>query len=341
MRVMAGTKTLRASSMLMAGVITLAVHAGPACGGHSSPTVPSAPVSPTSTAPPASAGHSLVYANHVGMVVLVNAGLGDAGRPASSTPTRVWGWAGAEWRLIDSSGPPVRNLSGVTYDTRRQTLIMHGGTYDLGRSYGETWEWSAGWRQVASPGPGIRDHTQLAYDADRGRAVLFGGSGEDPNVAFGDTWEFDGAAWTRAASDGPPGRVHHAMQYDVNLRQVVLVGGNTPSGVTLGDVWAWDGARWAATGSMAPRSHARMTFDRTLGGLVLVGGFTPGFDMLINRGGLWTGVPSSSDPGPRYLTDIAYDERRRVLVLFGGVTPGGTVLNDTWEFDGRVWRRVG
>jgi len=307
-------------------------------------TSPSEPSPAAVTRPPASAGHSLVYADHVGMVVLVNAGLGGSAKPAASTPTRVWGWTGTEWRLLDSSGPPIRNLAGVAYDKRRQAIVMHGGTYDAGRSYGDTWEWSAGWRRVDAAGPGIRDHTQLAFDADRGRAVLFGGSGEDPNVAFGDTWEYDGASWARVAADGPPARVHHAMQYDPARHRVVLFGGTTPGGTFTSDSWAWEGGRWSPLGSTAPRSHARMAFHRRLDALVVFGGFPPGagLDMLVNRGAAWMSLGSASEPSPRYLADAAYDERRDVLVLFGGGAPAGTTLyDDTWEFDGMTWRRVG
>jgi len=305
------------------------------------PTTPDPPVPVPETGPPASAGHSLVYAAHLGMVVLVNAGLGGAASPPASTPAKVWGWNGQDWQVLDASGPPIRNLAGVTYDTRRQTVVMHGGTYALGRSYGETWEWSSSWRQTGGNGPGVRDHTQLAFDADRGRAVLFGGSGDNPSEAFGDTWEYDGGTWTRAAADGPGARVHHALHYDPIGRRVVLAGGNTPGGQTLGDVWTWDGSRWSAAGSIgAPRSHACMTFDRGLGALALAGGLpAAGLGLLVGPGLSWSPLSTPSEPGARYLTAIAYDERRRVLVLFGGDSPGG-LQADTWEFDGSTWRRI-
>jgi hypothetical protein len=324
-------------SLVMSGWILAACSSSP----PRTPNGPTPSPTPDPSGPPASAGHSLVYAAHLGMVVLTNAGLGGMTSPSQSAPTRVWGWTGQEWQVLDSSGPPVRNLAGVTYDTRRQTLVMHGGTYMLGRSYGETWEWSGGWRQTGGNGPGVRDHTQLAFDADRGRAVLFGGSGDDPNAAFADTWEYDGSTWTRVATDGPGARVHHTMHYDPVSRRVVLAGGNTPGGQTLGDVWTWDGSRWSPAGSIgAPRSHARMTFDRGLNGLVLAGGLpAAGLGVLVGRGLAWSPLVTPSEPGGRYLTDIAYDERRRVLVLFGGDSPGG-VQSDTWEFDGSTWRRV-
>ena len=304
------------------------------------------PPPPAAAGPSASAGHSLVWADDLERVLLVNAGLGGASSPAASTPTRVWAWSGTAWSVLDSVGPPMRNLAGVAYDSRRKTLVMHGGTYDLGRSYAETWEWTraSGWRQFTGAGPGVRDHTQMAFDPVRGRAVLFGGSGNDPNVAFSDTWEFDGARWERVATTGPVGRVHHAMQYDPSLQRVVLFGGFTPGNPGLGDTWTWDGTRWSVLPpSTTPRTHARMGFHRRLDRLLVLGGFgtsVTGVGVISRGEGGWSALAMNPEPSARYLPDVAYDVKRDVLVLFGGGDPNGSALYaDTWEFDGVTWRR--
>jgi hypothetical protein len=329
-------------TLLLAAVVGYAACSSPQP--VTAPTPTSTPVVATDTqSPPPSAGHSLVYADHLGMVVLVNAGLGGAATPGAATPTRVWAWTGTEWRLIDSSGPPIRHLAGVTYDSRRQAVVMHGGSSDLSHIYGETWEWSAGWRLVSSAGgPGIRDHTQLAFDATRGRAVLFGGGSAD-SVLLGDTWELDGADWTEVARAGPAARAHHALHFDPVTNEVVLHGGVGAGGATLGDTWGWDGARWTPRGSGAPRTHAAMTFDAGQNALVLAGSFqaASGIDLLIRRGASWIFSTPAAQPPARYLTGVAYDRRRNLLVLFGGGAPGsGTLFNDTWEFDGTSWRRI-
>src|SRR5688572_13452883 len=90
--------------------------------------------------PPPSAGHGLVYAADLEMVLLVNAGLGGATSPPAATRTRVWGWTGSAWSLLDDAGPPIRNLAGVAHDGTR--LVVHGGTYDAATSYGDTWAWT-------------------------------------------------------------------------------------------------------------------------------------------------------------------------------------------------------
>ena len=299
---------------------------------------------PRPHAPPASAGHSLVYADDLGMVLLVNAGLGSMTDPPASTPTRLWGWNGTGWLLLDSAGPPVRNLAGVAWDSRRHTLVMHGGTYDRDRSYDETWEWSrpSGWRRFVGAGPGLRDHTQMAYDPERGRAVLFGGSGNDPNTAFADTWEFDGTRWAWVATGGPPALVHHAMQYDPGLRRVLVFGGFTPGGRHLGDTWAWDGTRWTVMPPAAePRTHGRMAFHRRFDAMLAVGNLRSATLALVRGAAGWAPLSVAGGPSPRYLPDVAYDARRDVMVLFGGGDlASGALLDDTWEFDGTTWRMI-
>ena len=145
------------------------------CG--SSPSSPGDSGQNQSSAPPASVGHALVYHDTLGQILLLNAGLGgedDARRIGK--PTRIWGWTGTRWTLLDSLGPPVRNLAGVAYDSRRNVVVLHGGTASRDLNYGETWEWGkTGWVKRSDGGPGVRSHTQLAYDRTRGRAVLFGG----------------------------------------------------------------------------------------------------------------------------------------------------------------------
>jgi hypothetical protein len=290
--------------------------------------------------PPPSAGHSLVYADDLEVVLLVNAGLGGMDSPPAASRTKLWAWNGKSWTVLDSAGPPVRNMAGVTYDSRRRVLVMHGGTYDRDTHYGDTWEWSraTGWRHIAANGPGVRHHTQMTFDPERGRTVLFGGSGTDISVALDDTWEFDGARWERVATGGPPGRVHHAMQYDPALRRVVLFGGTAPGRGRFGDTWTWDGSRWTLLPSAAPpRTHARMAFHRKLNRMLIVGSLT-GLPTMTRSDTGWEPLTSSGEPSTRYLSDVAYDAKRDVLVLFGGGA-GNSLFSDTWEFDGTSWSK--
>ena len=298
-----------------------------------------------STAPPPSVGHALVYDDALGRVLLLNAGLGaadDAQRIGK--PTRIWAWTGTTWNLLDSLGPPIRNLAGVAYDSRRNVVVLHGGTASRDLNYGETWEWgSSGWTKRSDGGPGVRSHTQMAYDRSRGKAVLFGGQNAAGDQFPNDTWEWDGTTWTRAATTGPPPRVHHALVYDPASSRVVVFGGYTPNVADRGDAWAWDGTRWTELAGSTPRTHAQLGVHPTSGRLLVVAGITPSgpaTTMLTLDQNTWTaaGVGSLS---PRLLTAVALDPVRRVLVLYGGgAAAGSTLYGDTWEFDGTTWRKV-
>jgi hypothetical protein len=216
----------------LAGALVVGVGA---CGTNPSETGP-VPDAASPASPPPSAGHDLVYHDGLGVVLLVNAGLGGVSSPPSDQPTRLWAWDGERWSVVDSAGPPIRNLGGVAYDARRDVLVIHGGTYSAQLSYGDTWEWKqgSGWRRIDAPGPGIRDHTQMTYDQTRERIVLFGGQ-NNPSSFPRDTWTWDGGQWESVGGSAPTPRVHHAMQFDPVSRQVVLFGGYEPNVRDRGD----------------------------------------------------------------------------------------------------------
>ncbi len=307
-----------------------------AAGGASAP-------SPSPDGPPPSAGHSLVFHDGLGSVLLVNAGLGARARPPWDTRTVLWRWSGEAWSVLDSLGPPIRNLAGVAYDRRRDVLVLFGGTFESGRSYGDTWEWSrgSGWRQHDVAGPGVRDHTDMAYDDAGGRVLLFGGQTRPDGSFPADTWSWDGTSWTRVATEGPRGRGHHSMIHDPRSNRVLLFGGSAPTTGRLGDTWAWNDSAWRpAAPDIVPRSHARLGV--TSSGVILFGGFSraPSTPMLRLSGDGWVDVAPAEAPSARYLTAMAFDPRRGVTVLYGGGW-GSDLFADTWEHDAAGgWRRV-
>ena len=290
--------------------------------------------------PAPSAGHELVYHDSLG-VLLVNAGLGASGDSLRRNErSALWSWNGERWTMIDSTGPSLRNLSGVAYDSRRDVLVVYGGTFSHGRgaytTYDETWEWDRrrGWIRHEVSGPGPRDHTQAAYDARIGEVLLFGGSAGLNNFPK-ETWSWNGHRWARLDSIGPPPRGHHSMVFDPVSRRVVTFGGlNGEPGAAI---WARD-TTWSIIGHTAPRTWARIAFDSRAQRMYVFGGRAQTFnaDLLIWQDGTWRQAPAG--PEPRGLSGLAFDKRRGVLVLFGGFTQGG-LLNDTWEFDGTSWQR--
>ena len=336
-------RSARTSALVAVTTVAIVLDlAATSCG--SSPSSPGGGRQ-TSTAPPPSVGHALVFHDTLGQVLLLNAGLGaDDDAVRIGKPTRIWSWASGKWNLIDSLGPPVRNLAGVAYDSRRNVIVLHGGTASRDLNYGETWEWGkTGWSKRTDAGPGVRSHTQMAYDRARGRSVLFGGQNATGDVFPNDTWEWDGATWTRAATTGPPPRVHHAMVYDPTSSRVIVFGGLQPGVGDLGDAWSWDGTRWTPLPGAPVRTHAQFGIHPTTGRPIVIGGLTPNgpaTTMLTLEQNAWASVPVDVLT-PRFLPAVAFDPVRRILVLFGGgATTGTSLYSDTWEFDGTRWQRT-
>ena len=196
----------------------------------------------------------------------------------------------------------------------------------------------------------------------RGLCTTRDATGSSPSVghwetaqAYGDTWEFAGSTWAKVASQSPPARQAHAMVFDERRGRTVIFGGTGSYGPDqrpprLGDVWEFDGRRWSArefANGPGPRTSPGAAYDSKRGVTVVFGGVDgSGFlgDLWAWTGAEWRKLAdaSSAGPVPRAMGQLAYDQRRDRVVLFGGRKgwPDGD-LNDTWEWDGATWRRIG
>jgi hypothetical protein len=146
--------------------------------------------------------------------------------------------------------------------------------------------------------PAGRSFHAMAYDADRNEVVLFGGIVNNSEV-LGDTWVWDGINWTqKSPPQSPSPRYGHAMSFDAARHEVVLFGGLNGNGGSDGETWVWNGTTWAP-------------------------------------------VASATAPHARDLAAMTYDPVRREVVMFGGrdLSSGsaGSVLDDTWAWDGVNW----
>ena len=107
---------------------------------------------------------------------------------------------------------------------------------------------------------------------------------------------------------------------------------------------------WAAASpltSPSARFSAAMAFDSRRGVVVLFGGTesASGTTVLNDtwewNGVTWTQRSPAAVPPARMFHAMAYDSARGVVVLFGGAPAGfpslGSLLNDTWEWDGANW----
>ena len=70
---------------------------------------------------------------------------GGSAQPDGTLLSDLWAWDGGSWQQLGSGpGPPARGgLPGMTYDVRRDRLVLIGGGGNLDAEiYSGTWEWN-------------------------------------------------------------------------------------------------------------------------------------------------------------------------------------------------------
>ncbi len=105
-------------------------------------------------------------------------------------------------------------------------------------------------------------------------------------------------------------------------------------------------ARWrigpdGSTSADLSRVLPSAVFDDANGAAFLFGGVDQGIasdDTFRWDGNTWELLSLDDRPPARSGAAFAYDKRRGVAVLFGGKDINLTPLDDTWEFDGEIWR---
>jgi len=191
--------------------------------------------------------HTMVYDGARRRTMLFGGGMRVPGR-AYQWRDATWEWDGVAWRHVAVQGPSARGLTGMTYDSTRQQVVLFGGlgaptSPGLPRPYlNDTWLWNGGtWRKVADVGPPPRYGHVIAFDIRAGVALMYGGNTTD-DQAVTDMWRWDGQRWSEITLTGPtPGaRFGAAMVYDAARNRTVLFGGRRDDK----SIWEWDGKRW-------------------------------------------------------------------------------------------------
>jgi hypothetical protein len=112
----------------------------------------------------------------------------------------TWTWDGASWSLASTAGPSGRSAHQMIYDSRREKVLLFGGTdgSETGGNLGlnDLWEWDGTqWSQLTPPtAPLPRYDSGFAYDGHRKQVVLLGGlrraSPGGQLIDLNDTWLF-------------------------------------------------------------------------------------------------------------------------------------------------------
>ncbi len=174
-------------------------------------------------------GSALVWSPRAGRVLLFGGfgydgvGLGD-----------LWSWDGRrfEERPVPG-GPPARCYASVTWDRRRQVLVVFGGTDTAGQAkrYTDLWELDGDvWRERRRPRDGDwppeTPPTAMTNDGDR--SLLF---------LAGVLWAWNGEVWERTPLPGPMTK-KFGLAWDERRDVGVLVGGErTLGGQPVPELW--------------------------------------------------------------------------------------------------------
>jgi hypothetical protein len=92
--------------------------------------------------PPARDHHAIAYDTRRGRVVVFGGSSQPGGR---SYFNDLWAWDGSSWTELgaDPNISPRGGLPGMTYDARRDRLVLAGGGGNLpAMHYAGTWEWN-------------------------------------------------------------------------------------------------------------------------------------------------------------------------------------------------------
>ncbi len=289
-------------------------------------------------------------------------GIDSQGRLMISNGLRAGVALRENWLLTDRTwaqapqNPPAmgeRFAPCFTYDPARDRFVAFGGQPtstlpDGGLRYNDTWQYTedAGWVELASSPNSIPRSRCLVATSPAGTITYYGGRTPitfSTNVfqLRGTTWSYIGIGVFSAGgylAIGEPG-----FAYDEKNNRTVWFGGsNIGTAMSMNSTeYLSEAGQWSmgpvAPPLLYPRQQSSLTFDRTRGRLVMLGGragstgVTPPFNdswQLENE--TWQQVPTPTALAGRVNHSVSYDSLRAQLVLSGGLDLNNRPLADTW-----------
>jgi hypothetical protein len=169
----------------------------------------------------------------------------------TSVSNDTWVYAQDRWTNLSthqSTTPPARGRTMMTYDTHDSYVLLFGGD-GLGGAYlNDEWAFAGGhWAAVgnlSSPRPAARAGGMMADDPATSSTILFGGF--SASGSLGDTWSYQNGNWTNLTSatvPQPSPRRLAMIAYDGADGYLMLVNGYNTT--YLGDEWSFAQGSWA------------------------------------------------------------------------------------------------
>ncbi len=256
----------------------------------------------------------------------------------------LWSWNGSSWKLLANSGPAPMCKGVFVYDSHRKAAVLFGCVNAKDERITDTWIWkNKSWEKANGVGPPSRVHALGTFDRNTNLVLMFGGFGDGGPLS--DTWAFDGDHWKLLDNQGPKDRIPHGMYWDGKRKSVMMITvelNKTPGNISSkNEWWQWSGSGWKLLPDAVPSIQALQAFS-VFGENKLV--VYDGTDLSNTSGVLWQHMDgkweSTSNPNPKSRMGhiMVYDPIRKRLVLFGGGKEQ-IFFNDTWEWDGKNWKK--
>jgi len=229
----------------------------------------------------------------------------------------LWQWDGDQWELImdeDSSGnsaPKPRLGHSMVYNSLNESYIVYGGFGGGSEFFSDTWEWNGSeWFEISPFDPeGDGEPASLIYHSMifnelRGETALFGGAIYESSQGYinqNGLWHFDSLSWREEKS------VTHSdgeplAPYFSAMAYDFKRGRAVQFGAGSGETWEWDGKTW----------HKIETED----------------------------PENDGEPEDRMNHAMVFDPNSEGILLFGGNTGTPSLLDDTWLWNGKSWRKI-
>ncbi|MFN0247579.1 MAG: kelch repeat-containing protein [Kofleriaceae bacterium] len=266
---------------------------------------------------------------------------GGAERNSSDT-SRTWILVEDRWRLLSTLiAPSPRNAHAITYDARRQVIVLYGGATGVGddeTKFGDTWEFDGtAWtsRSSMTSPPARKDHA-LGYHPLRDETLMFGGRQESG------TWAWDGVDWTELTftRPSPEGGIHQAMAFDPVRGVMVLIIESLDDGIVTYEL-ADDGWRMVAASGPARGSRTELAFDAVDRRIIAATDVDDVEATWSWDGTTWTSVVVP--PGTLEQRDnaaLATGSGGRVLRVGGNPSTPSSAFADTARWNGTSWEQL-
>lgn len=309
--------------------------------------------------PSARGSPAMAYDYAAGYVVLFGGmNLYDYPQPAQVFGD-TWAYEHGTWtQIVTSTAPPARWGAMMTYDPAEGGLVLFGGVNLIG-AMNDTWLFANGtWTRLDAKGiaPPARVSGGLSWDDLDSQLIEFGGLQAQLTLQgtvyerANDTWSFSHGNWTNLTiRHSPPGVIQDfPMVNDTPAGKLVLLANLNVSRTADCQTWSFSRDTWTQESpAVQPCDSAlpESTWDSEDQAALY---YAPAYSVDLSpssptweyAAGNWTEVDNYSVPGPLLYRATAFDPVSGELYTVDGLSASGTVVNQTYRFDGSEWHAL-